>query len=520
MKRDLRHTVGTLSAIAFLYFGFCHGIVCAGQGRAKTHGLTGARVHFPLGKEVNDVVGLRYKFLVTSNESPRIKIVFCFNRLRGTGKDTYLIESNLYADGLRYGNSIKTTWPMKGKWLPRQASLRIAAPDWNNRGQVGAKTFAPQMFPRQTYFIDGFKNASKTDMISQTDLDGQVVFVEILRGKAVADKNGWKHGDVSLDGIKYRQWDVKTTFGGRSYAMAFALPDDGASYFLPAELLNFGSEFLHTRGVFTARFWDMQLYREKTGKWQPLEQMLVTKNDGSLENFGIRLVRQEGQPALEFSNDAKGGFLGPDTIIDLSKGIHIAGDSELRRRMNMDTLLKALERLRSEWHQPSVDAANGILTKPMYDEKHWRDFFNEYFMSHKATGPLWAYLFYPTFGWFDDATHHKLQFALNSVCKWKIESLLSGHLAHIETYFKVRPDEREEAGVWVDFLRKYQQGRVKTLQDQGNGPWLAVLTRKHPGVFAEDKPDVDKLTPQARWLREQIHAAIADEEQRKDKPVE
>ena len=309
---------------------------------ALGNGLTGAKPVFPPGEEVGDVIGVRYKFRVIANESPTIKIIFGWNRFHGDGPDTYLIESNLYADGLRYDNGVQTTWPMKGRWVPKEASLRMAVPDYNKKGKTGAKTLSPAQFPRQTYLIDGIKDLWKTDLISQMDLDSEEVKVEIVRGELLKERNGWKPGS-SLDRDQYRKWNARATIKGERYDMAFALPEAGAKYLMATEMLHFCTEFLHTEGLFQVQFWDAAFQREGEDTWQPLDQWRVTHNDGGTRGFGVRVAKYGKANVLEFSNDDRGGYLEPDSRIDLVAGKFVRGNSPERRAEAMRTMTRALK---------------------------------------------------------------------------------------------------------------------------------------------------------------------------------
>lgn len=298
-------------------------------GTAKGFGLTGAQPFFLPGREVNDMVGIRYTCRVVANQSPVIKIIFGWNRFRGAGPDSYLIESNLYANGLRYEGDVQTTWPMKGDFIPQEASLRMAVPDYNKKGKTGARTLNPVLFPRQAYLVDGIRDLPKTDLISQANLNGEEVSVEIQRGKLVKEKDGWKPGG-ELDGDQYRQWDARATIKGKRYEMAFALPEAGAQYLSAAEIMHFCTEFMHLDGLFKVQFWDAALQREGRSSWQRLDVWRVTHNDAETREYGIRIARSDKGNVLEFSNDNQGGYLEAEAIIDLASGKVVHGEPKRR----------------------------------------------------------------------------------------------------------------------------------------------------------------------------------------------
>ena len=64
------------------------------------------------------------------------------------------------------------------------------------------------------------------------------------------------------------------------------------------------------------------------------------------------------------------------------------------------------------WPQASVDAANGIVSNPMYSAIAWSGFFGDYFAANPFTDRLSFYLQHPTFYWFDESVHTNLQTGL------------------------------------------------------------------------------------------------------------
>ena len=92
-------------------------------------------------------------------------------------------------------------------------------------------------------------------------------------------------------------------------------------------------------------------------------------------------------------------------------------------------LTQYLEAISRHWDQPSVDAANAILSRPAYGEREWTPFFGAYFASHPFTDELRNYLGYPVFSWFDSRVHEGLQKGLFPVIKARLEKLPVGNLA-------------------------------------------------------------------------------------------
>jgi hypothetical protein len=295
---------------------------------AQCNGNTNARVYFEPGSQVTDAVGVRYKFNVAINNQSllHLKIHFAAMRFYKPGAaQTYLLESNLYARGLSYTDQVCTTWPLLGTLVGSEASLRLAVPDYNDEGMTGAKTFASAMFPRQSYKIDGGP-IDKTDMISQVNLNGITAEVEITRGDLVTDKTGWKcSGDLDAS-TTYQQWDATVRMGGMEYKLAFALPATSAAYFAPWEVLNYFTEFFAEPGAFQVFVWDHEIMREATATWQPVEQWIVDRHCGDLNQYGVRVATFAGKPAIEISNLGADDYFPAGSVFSLGGFKDIAID--------------------------------------------------------------------------------------------------------------------------------------------------------------------------------------------------
>lgn len=309
-------------------------LALAQKSHAQCNGNMGVRAYFAPGSGPQDITGLRYVFHAADNIQAGLdlKILFGFMRLYTPGAiDTYLLESNLYTRGLLYSDPTCTTWPLLGTLVGSETSLRLAVPDYVGQGKTGAKTFAPFVFPRQSYLIDGLP-IPKTDAISQIDFGQATTEVVITRGGLVSDKTGWKCAG-SLDADTYLQWDATVTVGAMAYNVAFALPDSNARYITSGALINFRTEFYLYSGLFKVYLWDFELMRESTGTWEPLTQWIVDDQCGDASAYGVRLTNFEGRTVMEISNDGPGSFLPVGTIfaLGLSAEIDIKPGSETNK---------------------------------------------------------------------------------------------------------------------------------------------------------------------------------------------
>ncbi|KKT20958.1 MAG: Peptidase S8 and S53, subtilisin, kexin, sedolisin, partial [Parcubacteria group bacterium GW2011_GWB1_43_8] len=287
-----------------------------------SYGIAETRPYFGSGSEIRNIVGVRYKFKIADNDGGNLKIIFGSSRLGGSGTDTYLIEKNIYNTKVSsYSDPVCSGgWEKVSSGLTiGQSTLRIAAPDYVRKGKVGMKTINPLYFPRITYLIDNIPDLFKTDAISQDNLNGKEGTVEILRRGIItdSDKTGWKCGGISLDSDIYREWNVKTIINSYSHQVLIALPESGAQYLTPYELINFRTEFFQLPNLFRVYFWDFEFKREDSSIWEPLLDLKVTDYDGNLTNFGIKKVIYNGKNAIEISNGGAGGFLAENTTFQI-----------------------------------------------------------------------------------------------------------------------------------------------------------------------------------------------------------
>jgi len=281
---------------------------------AATYGLTGVVPVWNQNQPPNKITGIRYKFRVAELNGGGI--LFCCNRLSPTDSfdsSGYLIEANLYDYCLYYDDWAVTTWPLVGSYRAGETSVRIAAPDWANAGMVGTRTMSPSMFPRQTYLIDGLENVWKTDMISQADLVGKDCEVEIIRGPLISDLSGWRH-DGPLPEGSYRRWDARVAIESAIHEMAFAFPEADARYLCNGEVFNFATEYWHVPGDFRIYLWDMDYQVQGETEWRSVLNWRAGRHDGSLDDFGIRMVDYQDHSVIEFGTRDNAGYSPTGTV--------------------------------------------------------------------------------------------------------------------------------------------------------------------------------------------------------------
>jgi len=281
------------------------------------YGLGGVQAEFP--SVVTDLIGVKYHFIVKTNQSPTIKILFGFNRLIGPGSSiVYPFEVNVYSDRLSYADGACALFPPAGTDIEAQASVRPAIADypltWGLQPGVttGLRTTNPIVFPVTSYFVDNIATLPKSDAISQFDVGGTEIGVTIQRSDTTSDLSSYSHcGRALLSGL-YRRWSIKLeAVGHPSVIEEVVVPETSGRFLSPGvsggatglNALEFFSEFLNSPGTFTVQYWGFASMRESTRRWTPVTTFTTTyQYDGNGTAYGIRVVKHHGTPRIEFSN--------------------------------------------------------------------------------------------------------------------------------------------------------------------------------------------------------------------------
>ena len=281
---------------------------------------TGFEAWFPPGQEVTNAMAVSYRFRVVEDTSPAIMILFGSNRLYGPSNETYLLENDAYADGFTCTNGVCTTWPEIGTENYSHSSLRSDIPDYNEHGWIGAKSSSPQMFPRQSYWIDGINGLTKMDLITQTNMNGVECSVQLARAGLVTDRTGWNCANLLDTNVTFREWDAFITFGGATYTNRFAVPDANGQYFAFYEIFDFLSEFFGmTSGAYQVYLYDLTLQEEGQTWSRRINQFNVYRQDAWPTNYGVRVVSDHGTNVIEMStNLGATNYLPVGTVFDLA----------------------------------------------------------------------------------------------------------------------------------------------------------------------------------------------------------
>ena len=300
----------------------------------------GITPNFPAGSELPDVVGFRYRTRVNVNNSSTIKIVFGWKRFYNPNgdTDTYLLETNLYSNWLKYPDSACLGWPPNSptnEYFSGQSGLWVSVPDYPKKEFVGVRqsdAATTAMFPRQNSGIDAISGLTKIETISQENITGKDIYVEYTRGGTFTTPlSGWGYRftpdpvnpgsficDPNLPAATYQIWIARATFDATTYQWEFALPASSSKYFAPWEIVTFACEFFNEPGLFQTYFWDLEVERESTSAWQPLLSWRVSyltepNNDG----WGPKLGTYNGQTVIEISNDGTNTYYPLNAVFNL-----------------------------------------------------------------------------------------------------------------------------------------------------------------------------------------------------------
>lgn len=278
------------------------------------------------GQEVSDAIKLRYKCQVVENRCARPemwKIIFMFHFLHAPGNATpYELQSNLYTWRFAYPHlsKRKTSGEVQGlRNLAGESSLFLSVPDNHKDKKIGARSLSPNMFPTLDQEIDGFKDLWKREQVSQVNVTGKTLSIEIARQEVVRDLQGWSvHGELPPG--KYRRWTTTASWDGISYKVDFVLPEESARYFVPSRMTQIATEafFIHP-GILKAFFWDIEIQREHRAIWEPIWKWKLVESDAKAEEntWGMKRSKFEGRPAIEVSNDGTKTYARKGEVIEL-----------------------------------------------------------------------------------------------------------------------------------------------------------------------------------------------------------
>jgi hypothetical protein len=227
----------------------------------------------------------------------------------------------VYSGTQTFANGGCTTWPELGTYTEGEATLRNATPDYpygaGTQAAIGSSinTRDPNNWPVQTYLIDGILNLWKSDSISQFGINGLEALVTIQQGRVLTDISNFERCALPMLSGTFRMWTITTQVSGhlsghRTVVNQVVAPDGAARYILPSAAMQFYSEFLNGPGTFTVQYWDFAYMTKSNPVWTPVSTFTTNSNyDGNGQNFGVHVVKANGQDRVEFSNVPGNSYL-------------------------------------------------------------------------------------------------------------------------------------------------------------------------------------------------------------------
>ena len=234
----------------------------------KVYGSAFLNSHFAKGEEIRDAVKLRYKCQVVENQCFRPemwKIIFMFHFFHTPqNAKTYELQTNLYTWRFVYPHLSRRSpgEDVKGlRNLAGETSLFCSVPDNYQDKRMGAQSRAPAMFPTLDQEIDGIKGLWKREQVSQTNVSGKTLSIEIARGDITKEPKGWSvHGELPPG--QYRIWMTTAILDGTAYRVDFVMPEESARFFVPWRMTQIATEaFFDHPGLFKAFFWDIEQFK-------------------------------------------------------------------------------------------------------------------------------------------------------------------------------------------------------------------------------------------------------------------
>lgn len=271
-----------------------------------------------------NVVGLRYSTRIEAIQpGNNTLILFGGMKFHNPGRpQVHTIETNIYNYWVAYKDTGSVPWPpaRNGVAHHNQGALWVSVADYNREGFVGMRqrdqaTLA--LFPRMNSGIDNIAGITKIETISQQNMAGKDIYIEVTRGgveRFAAPQKGWG-GRYRLENKKqvsaeelpagnYQKWNIKVAFDGVEYGWEAAFPADQARYFAPHQIIHLVSEFFEMKSRICAHVWNPQILREGKTEWESLTQWLRHYQAGN-DPFGPRITEANGRHVLEMSNDKK-----------------------------------------------------------------------------------------------------------------------------------------------------------------------------------------------------------------------
>jgi hypothetical protein len=168
-----------------------------------------------------------------------------------------------------------------------------------------------------------------------------------------------------------------------------------------------------------------------------------------------------------------------------SASISVAAPSAGLTSLDSTVLSRHLDRIAatSTWVQPSVDSANAIFTRPTYESRQWRAFFDAYFSRRPLTGPLWWYLRHPVRWWFGDAVNRRLQAGFAPAASARVRAIVGQHAETLEATFRADTTLARSTHEFLAALRMLGTDGLDASVRSEARTLAAGLAQDHPAVI-------------------------------------
>jgi hypothetical protein len=277
---------------------------------------------FPGDTAPRDVVGLRYSMRIDNLKAGE-NVVLAFGHMCFSGLEskTHFIEVNAYNYWVGYKDMGSVPWPpaRNGNTNHNQGALWVSVSDYNKEGFVGIRPVDKAtllLFPRMNSGIDNIPGLTKIENISQQNMVGKDIYVEVTRGPIKQSnspqpnwggryrlENGKQVSAEMLPPGTYRLWNVKAVFDGVEYAWVVVHPAAQSRYFAPYQLIAFVTEFFDLqKSQMRLHVWNPQFLRKGKQEWEDLAKWQFHHLPGP-DPFGPRVAEVEGRNVIELSND-------------------------------------------------------------------------------------------------------------------------------------------------------------------------------------------------------------------------
>ena len=152
--------------------------------------------------------------------------------------------------------------PSARRDIQGESSLFLSISDNYKDRKVGARSRDQAMFPTMDQEIDAIKDLWKREQVSQANLTGKTLAVEVARGAIATDLSDWcVHGALPAD--TYRIWTLTASWDAQVVRRGCGAARLRRRYYRPGNPLRIATEAFYVNpGLLRAYYWDLEIQRE------------------------------------------------------------------------------------------------------------------------------------------------------------------------------------------------------------------------------------------------------------------